>query len=116
MARFLPGTVRKISSGEVAIQTGDGLVYPDLIGDVILKVMGSDKITQSLRLRGVLHIKKLLVKIICGEQFCRSRSSVQGNRLVDKNGRMISLINVERRGLYIWLHKGTKLLKAVGST
>ena len=37
-ANFVEGTVRKLEPQKVAIQTGNGLDYPDLVGDVDLRV------------------------------------------------------------------------------
>ncbi|CAD6498717.1 BgTH12-01134 [Blumeria graminis f. sp. triticale] len=115
LKNFVKESVRNLRPREVAIRTGSGVIYPEKIGEVCLKVRNSKNKARRLRLKNVFYVKNLPVNIISGELFYRSGCSLQGEKLVDSNGSIISLINVNKRGFFLWLSGEDEPMKHIKS-
>lgn len=70
------------------------------MGEVWLKVHGNNGERSTLKLKHVLYVRSLLTNIVSGEHFYRKGGRVDGNKVIDSNGRIIIYINVERRGFF----------------
>lgn len=112
---FVKGSVRLFKPREVAIRTDYGNIYPEKIGEVCLNVKGFEARARRLRFKNIFYVKNLPVNIISGELFYRNECSLQGEKFVDNTGNIMSLLNVSKRGFFLWFSREDEPIKHVNS-
>ena len=108
---FIPWAIVEIKPGQFPIQTGNGVVHAEFMGEVHLPLMGVKGNPKILRLKHVVNIKELPHNLMSGERFYKRGGRQEGNRLVNSDGTTLTYVDVERRGFFLWLHGHPEPLK-----
>ncbi|KAI0995048.1 hypothetical protein K3495_g13133, partial [Podosphaera aphanis] len=108
---FKPGTVVELKPKQFPIQTVGGIVCAECVGEVWLSLTGPGGAQTSMRLKYVVYLKIFPLNIVSGERFYRSGGYLERNRIISPNGEVLSYINAERRGFFLWLYNQPEPLK-----
>lgn len=111
---FKPGTVVELKPNQFPIQTGGGIVCAECVGEVWLSLTGPGGKQTSMRLKYVVYLKAFPLNIISGERFYRSGGFLDKNKIVSPNSEILSYIDAERRGFFLWLFNQPEPLKLTG--
>ncbi|KHJ31339.1 hypothetical protein EV44_g3345 [Erysiphe necator] len=113
---LIPGTIVEIKPGQFPVQTGNGMVHAECMGEVLLSLMGAKGERKTLHLKHVLYIKELPHNLVSGERFYKRGGRQEGNRLINFDGTTLTYIDVERRGFFLWLHGCPEPLKSLSTS
>ncbi|KAI0999113.1 hypothetical protein K3495_g9080 [Podosphaera aphanis] len=108
---FKPGIVVELKPKQFPIQTGSVVVCAECVGEVWLSLTGPGGAQTSMRLKYVVYLKVFPLNIVSGERFYRSGGHLNGNMIVSPNGEVLTHINAERRGFFLWLFNQPEPLK-----
>ncbi|KAF7521536.1 hypothetical protein G7054_g12423 [Neopestalotiopsis clavispora] len=100
---FQDGTVMDISSRQFRVNTGGGPVFAQRIGQSKMLV-GAHGERVPVIMAKTLYIKDFPVKIISGEQWYLTGGFIYRNKLMNNLGKVVTTINVPRRGFHLWRH------------
>lgn len=109
------GTIVELKTKQFPIQTGNGIVYAECVGEVWLALHGPNATQTVMRLKYVVFLKTFPLNIVSGERFYRSGGRLDGNKLISPTGTALSFINAERRGFFLWLFDQPEPLKLLKS-
>jgi hypothetical protein len=101
---FQDGTVMDISNRQFRVNTGGGPVYAQRIGQSKEMLVGADGEKVPVIMAKTLYIKDFPVKIMSGERWYLTGGFIQRNNLMNKLGKVVTTINVPRRGFHLWRH------------
>lgn len=110
---FIPGTVVELSPKQFSIQTGNGIIFGSCMGEVLLPLKGPSGEKTLLTLKYVVCLNELPLNIISGERFYKHGGRLQGNQLINKSGQILTHMDIQRRGFFLWLHNQPETLKTV---
>ncbi|KAI0996239.1 hypothetical protein K3495_g11942 [Podosphaera aphanis] len=110
---FRPGTVVELKPCQFPIQTGNGFVYAECIGEVWLPLTGPNGSKSIMRLKYVVYIKEFPLNIVSGERFYRKGGRLKGEQIVSPNGEVLSYIDADRRGFFLWLYNQPEPVKSL---
>ncbi|KAI0991063.1 hypothetical protein K3495_g17124, partial [Podosphaera aphanis] len=79
---FRPGTVVELNPCQFPIQTGNGIVYAECIGEVWLPLTDPNGSKSIMRLKYVVYIKEFPLNIVSGERFYRKGGRLKGEQIV----------------------------------
>ncbi|KAI0992379.1 hypothetical protein K3495_g15807, partial [Podosphaera aphanis] len=108
---FRPGTVVELRPGQFPIQTGNGTVHAESMGEVWLPLTGPNGRRSTMRLKYVAFLKDFPLNVVSGERFYRKGGRLKDEQIVDPNGEVLSHICAERRGFFLWLYNHPEPIK-----
>ena len=108
---FKQDTIVELKPKQFPIQTGNGVVYAESVGEVWLPLQGPNASKTVMKLMYVVYLRVFPLNIVSGERFYRSGGQLNGNRIISPTGAVLSFINTERRGFFLWLFNNPEPLK-----
>ena len=82
---------------QLSVQTGNGVIYADCMGEVLLPLKGPEGDKTVLRSKYVICLKELPLSIVSGERFYRRGGYLEKNKLINPEGRVLTHVDTERR-------------------
>ncbi|POS87584.1 hypothetical protein EPUL_001804 [Erysiphe pulchra] len=113
---LIPETIVEIKSGQFPVQTGNGVVHDECMGEVLLPLMGAKGEWKTLHLKHVLHKKELLHNLVSDERFYKRGGRQEENRLVNCDGTILTDFDVEMFGVFRWLNGCSEPLKSLSTS
>lgn len=83
------------------------------MGKVWLSLTGKDGRKTVMMLNYVVFLKKFPLKIVSGEKLHRRGGCLERNKIISPRGEILTYINAEGRGFFIWLYNNPKPLEMV---
>ncbi|KAF7515541.1 hypothetical protein G7054_g14528 [Neopestalotiopsis clavispora] len=105
---FQDGTVMHISNRQFRVNTGGGPVYAQRIGQSKEMLVGADGEKVPVIMAKTLYIKDSPVEIMSGERWYLTGGFIQRNNLMNKLRKVMTTINVPRRGFHLWRYSDPK--------
>ncbi|POS83483.1 hypothetical protein EPUL_005493 [Erysiphe pulchra] len=112
---LVPDTIVDLEPKQFPVQTGSEVVYAECVGEVLLSLKGVKSERMVIRLKYIVCLKPLPINIMSGERFFRRGGYLDRNRIINPEGRILTHIDTERRGFFLWLHGRPEPLKSVSS-
>ncbi|POS82861.1 hypothetical protein EPUL_005525 [Erysiphe pulchra] len=109
---LVPDTIVDLGLKQFPVQTGSGVVYAECVDEVLLPLKGVKSERMVIRLKYVVCLKSLPLNIMSGERFYRRGGYLDRNRIISC---ILTHIDTERRGFFLWLHGRPEPLKSVSS-
>ena len=105
---FIDGKYCDLSTRKFPIMTGAGLVYATKVGTTrtILRGLRGEPVVLNKKI--TFFIPGFPIKIFSGDRFYRAGHKIEGDKLVNKEGKMLSTFNVAKRGFLLWHHGETE--------
>jgi hypothetical protein len=99
---FEQASIMDLSKRLYPIITGGGRVKAKAFGLSIEYLTGPDGSRRSVRLAYCLWIPDFPVKIFSGKRWYNSGGMLQGDNIVNAQGKPVTTINTKTRGFYLW--------------
>lgn len=87
-----PETIVEIKSGQFPVQTGNGVVHVECMGELLLPLIGAKGERETLHLKHDVYMKELYQNLVSGEKFYKRGGRQEGNRLVNCDGTILTYI------------------------
>ncbi|RYP51477.1 hypothetical protein DL770_011045 [Monosporascus sp. CRB-9-2] len=114
---FEKNSVLDIKNKGIHIMTGGGPVVATAVGTVKWPLRGPRGENNEIMVKYTLHIDGFPLKVFSGEIYYRRGGYLNRNTLVNPDGSQLTIINVPRRGFFLWLYgKPEPIIKAPEST
>jgi hypothetical protein len=101
---FVDGKHCDLSARKFPIQTGAGPVFATKVGTTRTILRGPKGEPVSMYKKVTFFVPGFPIKIFSGDRFYRAGHRIEGDKMVNKEGRTLSMFNVAKRGFLLWHH------------